>query len=293
MRILLTGGTGQIGREIAGLLRAHTVIAPDRAALDLADAATVRAAVRTLRPDLIVNPGAYTAVDRAEEEEALARKINADAPAVLAEEARRLGVPLIHFSTDYVFDGNARSPYAEDAVTAPLNAYGRTKLAGEEAVRGSGCIHVILRTSWVYSRHGRNFLLTIERLAREKPRLTIVDDQFGTPNWARDLARAAVKIALHARDELSRKSGIYHLTSQGQTTWHGFAAAIVESMHLEQPPEVAPIRTSEFPTAAARPAYTVLDSSKLQRGFGIILPRWQDGLQECQFDLGRNRTAPG
>jgi dTDP-4-dehydrorhamnose reductase len=286
VRILLTGASGQVGREIGALLERHEVIAPDRALLDLADPAKVRDAVRALRPDLIVNPGAYTAVDRAEEEEALARRINGDAPGVLAGEARRLGIALIHFSTDYVFDGAARAPYREDAATAPLNAYGRTKLAGEEAISASGCIHLILRTSWVYSHHGRNFLLTIERLAREKPLLSIVDDQSGTPNWARDLARAAVNLANRSRDELSQKSGIYHLTSRGQTTWHGFATAIVESMQLAHPPEVAPISTSEFRTAARRPAYTVLDSSKLERSFGIVLPHWEEGLHECQARSG-------
>jgi len=282
VRILLTGATGQVGRELAALLQGHEVIAPDRAALDLADIARVRDTVRAVRPELIVNPGAYTAVDRAEEEEALARTINADAPAALAEEARRLGVPLIHFSTDYVFDGTAGAPYTEDAATGPLNAYGRTKLAGERAVAASGCIHLVLRTSWVYSRHGRNFLLTIERLAREKSKLAVVADQFGTPNWSRDLARTVVNLAQRSRDELSAKSGIYHLSSKGQTTWHGFATAIVESMRLDRPPEVAPIATSEFRTAAERPAYTVLDSSRLAQCFGIVLPQWEDGLRECQ-----------
>ena len=285
MRILLTGATGQVGWQLANLLRdTHELIAPDRRALDLSSPSRLREAVRAMRPDLIINPGAYTAVDKAEAEEPLARTINAEAPAVLAEEARRLGVPLIHFSTDYVFDGSAREPYSEDDATAPLNAYGRTKLAGEHAIAASGCIHLILRTSWVYSRRGRNFLLTIERLARERPRLTIVADQAGTPNWARDLARATALLAGRPRDELSRKSGIYHLSSRGQTTWHGFALAIVESMRLKSPPVVAPISTSEYPTAAARPSYAVLDASKLEKSFGIVLPHWQDGLRECQFE---------
>jgi dTDP-4-dehydrorhamnose reductase len=293
VRILLTGATGQLGWEIAQLLAGHEVVAPGHAALDLADTARIREAVRAVRPDLIVNSAAYTAVDQAERDEPLARAINAEAPAVLAEEARRLGIALFHFSTDYVFDGRASVPYAEDTPTAPLNAYGRTKLEGEEAVAGSGCIHLILRTSWVYSRRGRNFLLTIERLARERPRLTIVADQAGTPNWARALARASVALAARPRDELSAKSGIYHLSSRGETTWHGFAIAIVESMRLESPPEVVPIRTSEYPTAATRPAYAVLDSSKLARSFGIVLPQWGDALGECQLQaVSTNGRGP-
>ena len=282
MRILLTGATGQIGWELARLLGGHELLAPNRDALDLTDIPRVRDAVRTFRPDLIINPAAYTAVDRAEQEEALARRINTDAPAVLAGEARRLGIVLIHFSTDYVFGGQARKPYAEDDATEPLNVYGRTKRAGEHAIADSGCIHLILRTSWVYSRRGRNFLLTIERLAREKPRLAIVADQIGTPNWARTLARAAALLADRPIDELSQASGIYHLTSEGQTTWHGFATAIVESMHLENPPPVDPIASSGYPTPAMRPAYTVLDSTKLAQRFGIGLPRWEDALRECQ-----------
>ncbi|MEO7762042.1 MAG: dTDP-4-dehydrorhamnose reductase [Casimicrobiaceae bacterium] len=282
MRILLTGATGQIGRELAALLGEHELYAPTHAECDLADAASVRAAVRGFHPDLILNPAAYTAVDRAEEEPELAQAINADAPAILADEARRIGIPLIHFSTDYVFSGAARSPYTEVDPTGPLNVYGRTKLAGEEAVTGSGCIHLILRTSWVYSRHGRNFLLTIERLAREKPELSIVDDQFGTPNWACALARAATRLAVLPRDELSEKSGLYHLTGAGQATWHQFAVAIVDSMNLPKPPPVHAIRSVQYPTPAKRPAYAVLSASKLGRNFGIALSHWEDALKECQ-----------
>ena len=282
LRILLTGATGQIGTELVAALAGNEIVAPRRDQCDLADAGSVRSAVQDARPELFINAAAYTAVDRAESEPGLAHAINAVAPAVLADEARRRAVPLIHFSTDYVFDGNARVPYREADATGPLNEYGRSKLAGERAVAESGCIHMILRTSWVYSRHGRNFLLTIERLAREQPELRIVADQVGTPNWARDLAGAAALLVARDRDELSQESGIYHLSSRGRTTWHGFATAIVDSMRLASPPVVTPIATSEYPTPARRPGFTVLDGSLLERRFGIVLPRWDDGLRECQ-----------
>ena len=282
MRILLTGATGQIGRELRGLLQSHDVVAPARADCDLSSPDSVRRAVRNAAPGLIVNPAAYTAVDRAEQEPDIARAANADAPAILAEEARRLGIPLIHFSTDYVFDGAGTAPYDEDHPTAPISVYGQTKLEGERAIEASGCTYLILRTAWVYARHGKNFLLTIERLATERPRLTIVADQRGTPNWARELARATAALAERDRDELSQAAGIYHLTGQGETTWHGFATAIVESMALPQPVEVAPITTAEFPTSAKRPAYSVLSGAKLKRVFGLELPHWSDSLAACQ-----------
>ncbi len=282
MRILLTGATGQIGSELRSLLRGDEVHAPSRSELDLGNSAGIRAAVRAYGPDVIINPAAYTAVDAAETERDAAAQINATAPGILGEEARRLGVPLIHFSTDYVFDGNAQSPYREDDPTAPLNAYGRTKLDGEAAIRAAGCIHLILRTGWVYSRHGKNFLLTIERLARERPRLTIVADQIGTPNWARELARATVRLAPLGRDELSTKSGIYHLSSRGAASWHRFAQAIVATMRLPQPPQVLPITTADYPTPAKRPSFGVLETAKIERDFGIRLPDWEDALLDCQ-----------
>jgi dTDP-4-dehydrorhamnose reductase len=282
VRILLTGATGQLGCELAGLLSAYDLSAPPRSGCDLADARSVRDAVRNARPDVIINPAAYTAVDRAEQEPALARAVNAIAPEVLAKEARRLGIPLIHFSTDYVFSGEASTPYTEDHPTAPINVYGHTKLEGEQAIQASGCIYVILRTSWVYSRHGKNFLLTIERLARERTRLTIVADQWGTPNWARELAHAAIAVAGVARDELSARAGIYHLSGRGVTTWHGFAKVIVASMRLPHAVEVAPIATADYPTPARRPAYSVLDTAKLQREFGLVLPCWEDSFAACR-----------
>lgn len=284
MRILLTGGSGQIGRELQPFFAGHTVIAPSHAECDLSDPDSVRKAVRSAEPDVIVNPAAYTAVDKAEQETDVAHAINAIAPGVLGEEAKRLAIPLIHFSTDYVFDGNGQAPYREDHPVAPINAYGQTKLDGERAVEASGCAFVILRTAWVYARHGKNFLLTVERLARERPRLTIVADQRGTPNWARDLARAASTIAL-CGGELSERRGIYHLSSRGETTWHGFAKAIVDNMKLPNPPEVVAIATADFPTPAKRPAYSVLSTEKLERTFGIVLPQWNDSLSACQISV--------
>lgn len=283
MRILLTGASGQIGWELASMLRDHDLIAPGRSECDLADVRSLRNMVRQTQPALIINPAAYTAVDRAESEADVAHAVNAVAPTVLGEEARRLGIPLIHFSTDYVFDGHATTPYTETAATGPMNVYGRTKLEGEQGIAGSGCVHIILRTSWVYARRGKNFLLTIERLARERPMLSVVADHRGTPNWARDLARAAVHIATRARDELSTCTGVYHLSSGGETTWHGFASEIVRSMHLEHPPHVKPINSNEYPTAARRPAYSVLDPAKLEHAFGLTLPHWQAALTECQL----------
>jgi dTDP-4-dehydrorhamnose reductase len=282
LRILLTGSTGQIGSELRSLLSADEVHAPTRAELDLGDPRNIRDAVRAFAPDVIINPAAYTAVDAAEKEREAATQVNAIAPGILGEEARRLGIALIHFSTDYVFDGNAQAPYREDDPTAPLNVYGRTKLDGESAIRASGCIHLILRTGWVYSRHGKNFLLTIERLARERNRLTIVADQIGTPNWSRDLARAAARLARLGCDELSAKTGIYHLSSRGRSSWHRFAQAIVDTMRLPQPPDVLPITTADYPTPAKRPSFGVLDATKMERNFGIKLPYWEDALRECQ-----------
>ena len=286
MRILLTGSTGQVGHELASLLSAHEVVSPSHAECDLSNAESIRNAVRDARADLIINPGAYTAVDRAEQEPVLARAVNAIAPDILAEEARKRSIPLIHFSTDYVFDGAATAPYEESHPVAPISVYGATKLEGERAIEASGCAYIILRTAWVYGRHGKNFLMTIERLARERPRLTIVADQRGTPNWARALARATTSIALRDRDELSERRGIYHLSGQGETTWHGFATAIVESMRdseqLDRPVEVAPITTAEYRTPAKRPAYSVLSTKKLERSFGITLPPWRTSLDECQ-----------
>ncbi len=278
-RILLTGAGGQVGGELARLLPAHgDVVAVDRAGLDLADTDAIVAAVRAARPDLIVNAAAYTAVDLAEREREAAFAINARAPQVLADEARRAGAILIHYSTDYVFDGRATSPYVEDAPTGPLGVYGESKLEGERAVAASGAHALVLRTSWVYGLTGRNFLLTIRRLAAERGELRIVADQTGTPNWSRALAQATMQLIGHGMPALAERAGLYHLSAGGQTTWHGFARAIVGDAAK---PRVTPIATTEYPTPARRPAYGVLDSRRLADAFGIRLPDWRASLAAC------------
>jgi dTDP-4-dehydrorhamnose reductase len=325
MRILLTGKTGQVGSELARLFSlAGELTALGRNELDLAKPDEVRHAIAQSRPNLIINAAAYTAVDQAEKEELLARIINADGPAVLAEEAKKIGAFLIHYSTDYVFDGTKRSPYAEDDATDPPSVYGRTKLAGEEAIRASGVLHLILRTAWVYATSGRNFLLTILRLASSREELRIVNDQFGTPTWARSIAEATARIVgaigpdmdvegagdtpgsdrhtrVRAADRrrssadylaaLRERSGTYHLTAAGVTTWYEFALAILESIR-DFPPgvpwitaatggrplmvkRIIPITTQEYPTPARRPLYSVLSNARFAQTFGFALRDWR------------------
>jgi dTDP-4-dehydrorhamnose reductase len=279
VKILLTGASGQVGGELAKLLPLHgEVIAPDRAALDLANPDAIVAIMRDATPDIVVNAAAYTAVDLAERERDLAFAINGRAPQVFAEEARRIGALLVHYSTDYVFDGRATTPYDEAAPTGPLNVYGESKLEGERAVAASGAAALVLRTSWVYGLTGKNFLLTIRRLAREREELRIVADQTGTPNWSRDLAQATTRLVALGRDALVERAGLYHFTSTGSTTWHGFARAILGSAPK---PVVTPIATSEYPAPARRPAYGVLATGRFERTFGFRLPAWQDGLAAC------------
>lgn len=281
-RILVTGAQGQVGHELARLLPAHgDVIALDRAALDLALPDAIVAAVRAAAPDLIVNAGAYTAVDLAEKERDAAFAINARAPQILAEEARRTGALLIHYSTDYVFDGAARTPYMEDALVGPLNVYGASKLAGEQAIAASGVHALTLRTSWVYGLRGRNFLLTIRRLAAERPELRIVSDQTGAPNWAVALATATAALVAQGLPTLKERAGLYHFSASGATTWHGFAKAIVGDVTR---PIVTGIATADFPTPARRPAYGVLDTSRFTATFGIALPAWETSLAACLAD---------
>jgi dTDP-4-dehydrorhamnose reductase len=277
--ILLTGAGGQVGGELASLLAAHgEIVATDRATLDLADADAVVAAVRGAKPALIVNAGAYTAVDVAEKEAALAHAVNARAPGILAEEAKRLGAVLVHYSTDYVFDGAATTPYDEDAPTAPQNVYGASKLEGERAIAASGARALVFRTSWVYGLTGRNFLLTIRRLAAERDELRIVADQTGVPNWSRALAAATVRVVAAGPSALAERTGIYHLSSTGATTWYEFARAIVGDVAT---PRVVPIATADYPTPARRPAYGVLATAKFERTFGFALPHWRDALADC------------
>ncbi|HYD82223.1 MAG TPA: dTDP-4-dehydrorhamnose reductase [Paucimonas sp.] len=296
MRILVIGKHGQVGHELERSLQClGEVVALDRRQMDLADLDQVRETIRAVQPRLIVNSAAYTAVDLAESEPALALRVNGEAPGVMAEEAARLGAAVVHYSTDYVFDGSKQDAYAEDDTPCPLNAYGRSKLAGEQAVQASGAAHLILRTSWVYGARGRNFLLTVQRLARERSELRIVADQRGAPTWCRTIADATahavaqligadrektmLKDAIR-RDVWQELGGIYHLTAQGQTTWHGFAQAIVAAMHEEKKPCVVPISTREYPLPAMRPANSVLSCERWSRRF-CRLPEWETALRLC------------
>jgi len=278
--ILLTGAAGQLGFELARLLRAHgEVEALDRAALDLGDSDAVVAAMRRVRPQIIVNAAGYTAVDRAESEPELADAINARAPAVLAEEAKRLDALLIHYSTDYVFDGNSREPYREEDQASPLNVYGRSKLAGERAITAAGAAHLILRTSWIYGLHGQNFLLTMRRLAATRDELRVVSDQFGVPNWSRALAEATAGLVSRGAAALAKKTGIYHLSGRGRASWFDFARAIFDGADR---PRVVPITTAEYPTPARRPASAVLATDKFEAAFGFALPDWREMLTACK-----------
>lgn len=253
-------------------------MATDRHTLDLASPDAIVAAMRELKPAIVVNAGAYTAVDRAEQERDLAFAINAQAPGVLAEEAKRLDAVLVHYSTDYVFDGQATTPYDESAPTGPLSVYGASKLAGERAIAQCDAAALVFRTSWVYGLTGKNFLLTIRRLAAEREELRIVDDQIGVPNWSRELARATARVIGLGRDAVRARCGLYHLSSSGNTSWHGFARAIIGDAAK---PRVLPIATSEYPTPARRPAYGVLATAKFERTFGFALPEWRAALAAC------------
>ncbi|CAG0933453.1 MAG: dTDP-4-dehydrorhamnose reductase [Rhodocyclaceae bacterium] len=289
MNILLTGKNGQVGWELArALLPLGNVAAFDHAGLDLADAAAVRRKLDEVRPDAIVNAAAYTAVDRAESEPELASAINAAAPALLAQEAARRGALLIHYSTDYVFDGAKAAPYVETDPTAPLGAYGRSKLAGEEGIRAAGCEHLIFRTSWVYGARGANFLRTILRLAAEREELRVVNDQIGAPTWARLIAEAtahALKQAMRERRDGAFRSGTYHLAAAGETSWHGFASAIVAGRGGLRVKAVTPIATADYPLPAPRPANSRLDTGAFRARFGLVLPDWRDCLPLCLEEI--------
>lgn len=288
MKILLTGKNGQVGYELERSLQGlGEVVALDRRQMNLADLRQVREVIRSVQPDLIVNPAAYTSVDKAESEIELAMCINGDAPGVMAEEAKKLGAAMIHYSTDYVFDGGKDSPYLESDTPNPINAYGKTKLAGEEAIRAVGIPHLIFRTSWVYGLRGRNFLLTVLRLANERDELRIVADQFGAPTWSRTLADSTAHIVSQARAATDKRdwwlqnTGLYHLTAQGSTSWHGFTEAILAHPSVAKKPAVTPITTEEYPLPARRPRNSVLNCDKLVRQF-CELPRWETALALCQ-----------
>jgi dTDP-4-dehydrorhamnose reductase len=284
LKILLTGRNGQVGWELERTLAPlGEVTAVDIEELDLRNPEAIRETVRRLAPQVIINPAAFTAVDQAERDVDLAFAVNATAPAVLAEEAKRSGALLVHYSTDYVFSGTKPSPYVEEDVPDPVNVYGHSKLAGERAVRETGCRHVVLRTSWVYGGRGRNFLLTVLRLAGERPELRIVVDQIGAPTWCRALAEVTSAIVPRALNDESAH-GLYHATNAGETSWFGFATEILRIAGVATP--VHAISTSEFPTTAARPANSRLDNSKLRQVFGVALPEWRSSLSDCMRELG-------
>jgi dTDP-4-dehydrorhamnose reductase len=277
--ILITGANGQLGCELVHALAPHgDILAADRARLDLADPDAIVAAMRGARPALVVNAGAYTAVDRAEKEAVIAHTINGRAPGILAEEAKRLGALVIHYSTDYVFDGARTTPYEEDAPPTPLNVYGASKLEGERAIAASGARALVFRTSWVYGLRGANFLRTIRRLAAERDELRIVADQIGVPNWCRDLAQATARIVGDGLAAAAERAGPYHLSAHGRASWHEFACAILAGTDA---PRVVPITTAEYPTPARRPAYGVLATAKFEAAFGFALPHWRDALARC------------
>ena len=284
MKILITGRSGQVGWELARTLAPlGDVIALDQQEMDLAEPDSIRKKIREIGPQLIVNAAAYTAVDKAESDMDLAMKVNGAAPGILAEEAKKLDAPIVHYSTDYIFDGKKIGPYAEDDETNPLSVYGRTKLIGEEAVRASGADHLIFRTSWVYGTRGHNFLLTILRLAKEREELRIVDDQIGAPTRSRMIAEAT-SLALVQFLPCREKSGTYHLTSKGSTSWHGFAQAMLDN--LEKRPRLLPIPTENYPLPAMRPKNSLLSNEKLKSAFGLSLPDWKACLDQCMADKG-------
>jgi dTDP-4-dehydrorhamnose reductase len=285
LKILLTGKNGQVGWELArSLAQLGDVIAHDRTSLDLSDADRICSLVRDTKPAIIVNAAAYTAVDKAESDQAAAHAINAQAPRLLAEEARKLGALLVHYSTDYVFDGTKPGPYVETDATNPVSVYGRSKREGELAILASGCRHLIFRTSWVFGPRGGNFLLTMLRLAGERTELKIVDDQFGAPTSSAMIADATARAL-----RVDGAEGLFHLTASGRTSWCGFAREIFKTAGL--PTTVAPIPSVQYPTPARRPHNSALDCSKLIKTFGLTPPAWEDGMSECLTSLGRNQSA--
>lgn len=301
--ILLTGKNGQVGSALLHLLpQAGEVAAFGHDQLDLSNPTAICRTIREVRPQLIVNAAAYTAVDRAETDETTARAVNAEAPGVIGEEAKKIGAALVHYSTDYVFDGTKKAPYDEADSVNPINVYGQTKLAGEQAIRDSGVTHLIFRTAWVFATRGHNFLLTILRLASEREELRIVSDQVGAPTCASHVAAATTKILTAASEKdrgfrFFQGSGTYHMSARGQTTWYGFAKAILEnaqatSHHLGWlvaatqgrnvvAQRVVPVTSEEFGSPTRRPNYSILSNSRLNQTFGIALPDWDDQLQAC------------
>ena len=286
----MIGKEGQVGGELSSLLQPFgELIVFGEKDLDLTRADRIREKLRDVRPHVIVNAAAYTAVDKAEEEPDLALAINGTAPAILAEEAKKLGASLVHYSTDYVFDGEKQEPYTEEDSPNPLGVYGRTKLAGDEAIQSTGLPHLIFRTAWVYGLKGKNFLLTIQRLAKERDELKIIDDQIGPPTWCRTIAQTTANVLTQVLPQSSpgdlssfeQASGLYNLVCAGQTSWFGFARAILEASSSSQDTKLTPIPTSEYSTPAKRPQNSVLSTEKLRSAFGIVPPAWDVTLKYC------------
>jgi dTDP-4-dehydrorhamnose reductase len=284
LKILISGKTGQVAIELQKHLTGlGELIVLGRDQLDLSQPENIRARVRAHKPDLIINAAAHTAVDQAENEPGLAFAINATSPGVLAEEAAALDIPLIHYSTDYVFDGSKPAPYTEDDAPNPLGVYGKSKLAGEQAIAATGARHLILRTSWVYSTHGKNFLLTMQRLLQERPELRVVADQIGAPTWAGTIARSTRALIERWQAGEAGAWGTYHLTAQGETSWFGFTQAIAEHLSAQGKScaTLEPIPASAYPTPAARPQNSRLDCSRLAREWNVTQPDWQTALRDC------------
>lgn len=302
LRILVPGKTGQVGWELqSALAPLGTVIALDPGQMELTNPDSIRRAIREAKPEIIVNAAAYTFVDKAESESELAMQINGVAPGVMAEEAKRLGAILVHYSTDYVFDGELDRPYSEDDPPNPVNAYGKTKLAGERAIEAVGGHYLILRSSWIYSARGSNFVLTVLRLAREKPELAMVVDQTGSPTWARALAVATAEL-LRRKELITRHSGVYHLAADGHTSRYEFTRAIIDIMkEVSGIPNgwasVKPTTSDQFPLPARRPRRPVMSIEMIKRVFGIEMPLWETQLRDCLTALiatgGWQRKSPG
>jgi len=290
MNILLFGANGQLGTKLKTLLSAKGALrAVGQDDLDLRDLSVLRAFIRDTRPDLIVNAAAYTAVDAAESDAESARLVNAEAPRIMAECAKERRALLVHYSTDYVFDGHAHEPYTEESPNTPIGVYGFSKLAGEQAISETGADSLILRTAWLYSNRGRNFLNTMLRLAAERDELRVVNDQIGCPTYSDLLAGATLSLlgGMYSGGTVrSERCGLYHAACTGQTSWFGFATKIIELAGFAHRVRVTPITTAEYPTPAQRPAYSVLSSEKLARVFGIRLPEWETGLRQCLADRG-------
>ena len=295
-KILLTGANGQVGHALKTKFLQHEVIALSREQLDLSKTHDIKRIVREIKPNLIINPAAYTAVDKAESEPELAFAINAAAAQTLAEEAARMNAALIHFSTDYVYDGTKSGFYVEMDAVNPVSVYGKSKLAGEGAIRAVGVPHLILRTSWVYGAYGKNFLKTILRLSTERDNLRIVADQFGAPTSSESIANAVVKLVDVWQPHQENQTGIYHFTNTGETSWHGFGCEIINEYNRLKDssgwPElkvttdnITAITTLDYPTPAVRPANSKLNNTKLKAVFGLELPNWQQGLTQVMRSL--------